>query len=77
MTWEEHEKEYCREIDFLPPKSETHYICDSWCGAKNLIYHYECFEENHAHLHAVKYKDRYYVVYLSGTEDEIKYKFIR
>jgi hypothetical protein len=77
MTWEEHEREICQEIDFLPPKSETYEICNSWCNAQNCIYYYECFEENHAHLHAVKYKDRYYVVYLSGDEDEIKYKFIR
>lgn len=77
MTWEEHEKEFCQEIDFLPPKSETYDIFDSWPDAENAIYHYECDEQNHAHLHAVRYQNKYYVVYLSSCEDEIKYKFSR
>ena len=64
MTWEEHEKLYCEEVDYLNPKSIYNISC-KWSDACKFK---DCFElgyefGNTAKLKCVKYKNKYYVIF--------------
>lgn len=66
MSWEEHEKTYCDIIDSEPLKEEIFEVCGSWADAQNEIYFNDAFEDNHLVLRAVKYRDKYYIVFGDG-----------
>jgi hypothetical protein len=61
MTWEEHEKEYCLEIE--PRPEDIHDVFDRYCDAENYIYHYECDEYTYPlSMTTVRWNNKYYVV---------------
>lgn len=72
MTWEEHEKEYCRTLVEKPTPDLIYGVCESWCDANNQIDHFESFEENVGLLFAAKFQNGYYII----RGEETDYVFI-
>ena len=76
MTWEEHEREYCHEIDFRPDNDDIHEICSSWSRACQSKEFYDCRSEegNSSSIVAVRFQESYFVVHANSKEQIEKYK---
>lgn len=76
MTWDEHEEEYCKDIDFLPTEGEIYETHHSYKEAYHARDYYEqgYDEGNVSSLTVVRSKDKYYVVYINSNAAEIKFK---
>ena len=76
MTWEEHEREFCKEIDFRPPDKDIFEECKSWSAAnKSKDYYEQGYDDgNVSSLGLIKFQNSYFVVYTNSEGDEIKYR---
>ena len=75
MTWEEHEREFCREIEPRPEDLHERNPMRSWADAENYI---ECYqmgyeEGNIFQLCAVRWDQKYWIVHLLSNEAELYY----